>query len=233
MRTCELCATAAARYPAQWMMLPTTPSGQPGAWWRPGSNGASGTRSPASACLAHHRPVANSRRRAPVACRTATASNGCREAWGRSPKVSTPTTDPGRMRSIMWNRLGRSGHRGIRLRPEAGGPVRDLGRRRGPRRGLWHGTGFRCRRQDGVQPVQVAHPGQQSVHARSLDRRHDIAPHPLPGFEATDARLVKLVGTSWTPRTSRSRSSRMLASLPLRRRVGDVPFTALTCWAAW
>jgi len=94
-------ATAAARYPAQCVMLPTTPSGHCGARPSPGSSGTAGMPSSARAWRAHRRTVPNSRCRAPIALATTACSSGKRPASGTSPKASADATQGVRISSIM------------------------------------------------------------------------------------------------------------------------------------
>jgi hypothetical protein len=94
-------ATAAARYPAQCVMLPTTPSGHRGARPSPGSSGAAGMPSSASAWRAHRRTVLNSRCRASIALAMTACSAGKRSASGTSSKASADATQGVRISSIM------------------------------------------------------------------------------------------------------------------------------------
>jgi|GEM_PF-5627637 hypothetical protein len=94
-------ATAAARYPAQCVMLPTTPSGHRGARPSPGSSGAAGMPSSASAWRAHRRTVPNSRCRASIAWAMTACSAAKRCASGTSPKASADATPGVRISSIM------------------------------------------------------------------------------------------------------------------------------------
>jgi hypothetical protein len=94
-------ATAAARYPAQCVMLPTTPAGHCGARPSPGSSGTAGMPSPVSAWRAHRRTVPNSRRRASIALAIAACSSGKRLASCSSPKASADATQGVRISSII------------------------------------------------------------------------------------------------------------------------------------
>jgi hypothetical protein len=94
-------ATAAARYPAQCVMLPTTPSGQRGARPSPGSSGAAGMPSSASAWRAHRRTVPNSRCRSSIALAMTACSSGKRSASGTSSKASADAMQAERISSIM------------------------------------------------------------------------------------------------------------------------------------
>ncbi len=98
--TADARATAAARYPAQCVMLPTTPSGHCGARPSPGSSGPAGMPSPASAWRAHRRTVPNSRCRASIAWPIKACSAGKRLASGMSPNDSADLTHDARISSI-------------------------------------------------------------------------------------------------------------------------------------
>src|SRR5262245_55938811 len=101
-------ATAAARYPAQCVMLPTMPAGHCGAPPSPGRRGAGATPRAASARCAQRRAVVNSRRRFSPALATSAASSGNSTAPGESPKSSAEATATGRTCSIILGSAGSS-----------------------------------------------------------------------------------------------------------------------------
>jgi hypothetical protein len=81
-------ATAAARYPGQWVMLPTIPAGHTGAPRSPRTIGTGPMPSMPSAARAHFLPVANSRRRLSTALLIAASSSGKRYSSDESLKAS-------------------------------------------------------------------------------------------------------------------------------------------------
>src|SRR5947209_16175018 len=99
------CATAAARYPVQCVMLPTMPGGHAGDRFGPGGIATSGRPSVASARRAQYRPVVYSRRRLSTARATAGSSSGYRTASGGPSNASAASTDVGRISSSTSGRL--------------------------------------------------------------------------------------------------------------------------------
>ena len=136
--TSEVCATAAARYPAQCVMLPVTPPGHRGAPSSSARTGTGGWPSRASAARAHFRAVANSLRRRGDPRAMSASSPGNSTAPGSSPNASAAWTGGGSNSSIMGS-------------PGAGrmvcGPPIPV-----PRRGRGRGRIARCggRRQAGA-----------------------------------------------------------------------------------
>lgn len=92
--TSLLRATAAARYPSQWVMLPTTPVGHCGSPAGPGGIGPGGRPRRESAAWAQARAVVYSRRRDATARRIAASSDAASSA-SSSPLVLTVATTPG------------------------------------------------------------------------------------------------------------------------------------------
>ena len=89
---CE--ATAAPRYPSQWVRLPTTPSGQHGSPFSPLRIGTGGTPSSESASRAQCRTVTNSLRRLATDRAISGSSSGSGANSGGSVYISAATTAP-------------------------------------------------------------------------------------------------------------------------------------------